>query len=126
MNRLACLAAAVAAAGALAGCGTYRAYEGATPPGGAATIRADPRFNAGLPMTVTIRRIDEREVAAQYSSVAVAPGRHRLLVDCTMAESRATTRHELEVEVDAGGRYRLVAESAPGNQRCGEVRLEPR
>lgn len=118
--------AAVVSLSLLAGCATYTDYEGARPAEGVATIQADPRINAGLPMTVTIRRLDSREIGPQYSSVAVAAGTHRLLVDCTMGPTHATTRHELNVEVEAGGRYRLVAESAPGNRTCGEVRLEPR
>jgi hypothetical protein len=76
-------------------------------------------------MTVSIRRVDEREVGAVIRGSQVAPGAHRLLVDCTMLATRRP-RHELQVEVEPGGRYRLVAESAPGNQRCGEVRLEAR
>lgn len=110
---------------ALSGCGTLSAYDGPRPED-AAVIHADPRINAGLPMTVSIRRIDEREVGVQYSRVRVAPGAHRLLVDCTMLATRATSRHELQVEVAPNGQYRLVAESAPGNQRCGEVRLQAR
>lgn len=112
----------------LAGCATYAGYDdGAAPsPGQAATIGGDPRFSAGLPLTVTIRKVDGRTVGAQYSRVSVAEGKHVLLVDCTFAATRTTTRHELEVEVEPGGRYRLVAESAPGNQRCGEVRMEAR
>ena len=110
----------------LAGCATYAGYDGARPEDGVATIHADPRLNAGLPMTVTIRRVDAREIGPQYSKVAVAAGAHRLLVDCTMGATRSTTRYELNVEVEPGGHYRLVAESAPGNRTCGDVRLEPR
>jgi hypothetical protein len=119
-------ACALANALLLGGCATYAGYEGPRPTGGVATIHADPRINAGLPMAISIRRIDGREVGLQYSKVEVAPGEHRLLVDCTMAASRTTSRHELQIDVDPGGHYRLVAESAPGNQRCGEVRLEAR
>jgi hypothetical protein len=119
---------ALAGLAALAGCTTYAAYEkdAPPPPGQAATIGGDPRFNAGLPLAVTIRQVDGRSVGARYARVAVAAGRHVLLVDCTLAATRTTTRHELEVEVEPGGDYRLVAESAPGNRRCGEVRMEPR
>jgi hypothetical protein len=120
--------AIVAGVAALAGCATYAGYDesagGET--GKPATISADPRISAGLPMTVTIRKVDDRTVGPQYSRIAVAEGTHRLLVDCTFAATRTTTRHELEVDVVAGGRYRLIAESAPGNQRCGEVRMEAR
>lgn len=116
------------AVAALAGCATYAGYDGSAgaATGKPATISADLRISAGLPMTVTIRKVDDRTVGPQYSRVAVAEGTHRLLVDCTFAATRTTTRHELEVEVEPGGSYRLVAESAPGNQRCGEVRLEAR
>jgi hypothetical protein len=117
---------ALVAFATLAGCATYAGYEGGRPAEGVATIHADPRLNAGLPMTVTIRRVDAREIGPQYSNVAVAAGSHRLLVDCTMGATRATTRYELDVEVEPGGHYRLVADSAPGNRTCGEVRLEPR
>lgn len=120
---LACTATALPA---LEGCATYAGYDGARPEEGVATIHADPRLNAGLPMTVTIRRVDAREVGPQYAKVAVAAGAHRLLVDCTMGATRSTTRYELNVEVEPGGNYRLVAESAPGNRTCGDVRLEPR
>jgi hypothetical protein len=122
-SRIAC---ALLLAASLAGCATYAGYDGGRPTGGVATIHADPRINAGLPITISIRRIDGREVGLQYSKVEVAPGEHVLLVDCTMAASRATSRHELKIDVDPGGHYRLVADSAPGNQRCGEVRLEAR
>lgn len=120
--------AILAACAAVGGCATYAGYDGASAPpaGQAATISADPRFSAGLPLTVTIRKIDGRTVGPQYSRVQVAEGRHTLLVDCTFAATRTTTRHELDVEVEPGGSYRLIAESAPGNQRCGEVRLEAR
>jgi hypothetical protein len=116
---------ALASLATLAGCGTFAGYEGERP-ADVATIHADPRFNAGLPTTVSIRRIDEREVGMRYSRVQLAPGPHRLLVDCTMQATRTTSRHELQVELAPGGSYRLVADSAPGNQRCGEVRLESR
>ena len=120
------IALALVAASALAGCATYAAYDGTRPEEGVATIHADPRINAGLPMTVTLRRVDAREIGPQYSNVAVSAGAHRLLVDCTMGPAHSTTRHELNVEVEPGGHYRLVAESAPGNRTCGDVRLEPR
>ena len=97
-RRLAASAAALvalAAGAALAGCATYAGFDGPAPAGGVATIHADPRINAGLPMAVSIRRIDGREVGPQYSKVQVAPGEHRLLVDCTMSAARTTRRHEL-------------------------------
>lgn len=124
LARRAC--AALQLALALAGCATYQAWDGPRPDAGVATIQADPRISAGLPMTVSIRQVDARTVGPQFATVAVAAGRHRLLVDCTMAEGHVTSRHELQVEVEPGGHYRLAAESAAGNRSCGEVRLEPR
>ncbi|MFO0335456.1 MAG: hypothetical protein ACK53C_10620 [Pseudomonadota bacterium] len=124
-------ATVLSAAALLAGCATYTAGEGAIEaanrvPGANATIAADPRVTAGLPLTVAIRKVGDLEVGVAYSAVSVPPGRLVLLVDCTLAATRTTTRHELTVDVEPGGRYRLVGEEAPGNRRCGAVRLVPR
>ena len=124
-------AGAALAAAWLAGCATYTVGEGAIEPaervpGANATIAADPRVTAGLPLTIAIRKVGDVEVGLAYSSVSVPPGRLVLLVDCTLAPSRTTTRHELTVEVEPGGRYRLVGVEAAGNRRCADVRLVPR
>jgi hypothetical protein len=120
------LAAALALAAPLAGCTTYAGWEGERPAGGTAVIQGNPRFNAGLPVTIAIRRVGTRDLGPQHANVEVPAGRVRLLVDCSIAGSGATARFDLDVEVEAGGRYRLVADPAPGNQRCGDVRLEAR
>ena len=110
-----------------AGCATERLYGGpARPAQEVAIVDGDPRINAGLPLAAVIREVDGRVLALATSRVALEPGRHVLLVDCIMAQTRSTTRHELKVEVEAGSRYRLAADSAPGNRRCGAVRLEAR
>jgi hypothetical protein len=53
----------------------------------------------------------------------VLPGAHTLLIDCTVTESRHTSRHHLDVEVSAGGKYRLVAQTGQANRECVEVQL---
>jgi len=110
-----------------AGCATERAYEGpARPAAELAVIEGAPSLNAGLPVAPVLRKVDDRVVGVGYSRVSVAPGSHRVLVDCIMAQAHTTTRFELDVETFAGRRYVLVADSAPGNQRCGDVRVEER
>ena len=121
------LVLATVGAALAAGCATERLYTGpARAPAEVAIVDGDPRINAGLPLTAVLREVDGRVLALATSRVALEPGRHVLLVDCIMAETRSTTRHELEVEVEAGGRYRLAADSEPGNRRCGAVRLKAR
>lgn len=111
----------------IAGCATQKAYEGPSRSArDLAVIQGSPRFNAGLPLVPSIRKVDDVVVHVGYSQVTVVPGTHRLLVDCVMSETHSTTRHELNVEVYSGRRYVLVAESGPGNRRCGSVHLEER
>jgi hypothetical protein len=119
--------AAIVALVVLGACATERVYQGPVrPPRELALIEGAPRINAGLPIAAVIRKVDERRIRFGYSRVTVAPGSHVLLIDCLMAEARTTTRFEIEVDVEEGRRYRLVADSAPGNQRCSAVRLEAR
>jgi hypothetical protein len=111
----------------LGGCATEHFYEGpALPADELAVIEGAPSVNAGLPLAPIIRKVDERVVRFGHSRVAVAPGTHRVLVDCVMAETHSTTRFELSIETYAGRRYVLVPDSAPGNQRCGAVRVDER
>jgi hypothetical protein len=112
---------------ALAGCYTLQAYDG--PPAkrdDVAIITADPRFNAGLPVVIALRKVDDKVVGVAYDKLALEPGRHELLVDCDVQASKSITRFPLSVEVEAGARYQLVAELAPGNLECGTVHLERR
>lgn len=119
--------AAVALTSCLAGCATAQLYEGPSRPAAElARIDGDPRISAGLPLAAVIRKVDARATGITAAHIAVTPGPHRLLIDCILAATHSTARFELEVEVEAGQRYRLIAEAAPGNQRCGAVRLEPR
>jgi hypothetical protein len=110
-----------------ASCATEQAYEGPSRPAAElAVIEGAPSLNAGLPLAPILRKVDDRVVGVGYSRVTVAPGTHRVLVDCVMAQTHATTRFELDIEAYAGRRYVLVAESAAGNQRCGDVRVDER
>jgi len=119
--------AAVVGLALLGACATERAYPGAVrPPSELALIAGAPSINAGLPVAAVIRKVDEHKVGFGYSRVTVAPGTHELLIDCLMASAHTTTRFVIPVDVAAGRRYRLVADSAPGNQRCSAVRLEER
>jgi hypothetical protein len=111
----------------LGACATQRGYDGAVRPGrDVAVIEGAPRVSAGLPLVAVLRKVDERVVTVGHSKVAVEPGEHRVLVDCTMAATHVTTRHELKFETYPGRRYVLVADSAPGNRACGAVRVDER
>lgn len=103
---------------------TLRAYDGAAQPKGElAVIKGDYRVRAGAPVSLILRRVDDRVLDLRYSAVAVTPGKHELLVDCLVREYQSETRHALEVDLDSGV-YRLQPEMAPGNRSCATVRLE--
>jgi hypothetical protein len=111
----------------VAGCATQRGYDGPSkPPRDLAVIVGSPPISAGLPLAAVLRKVDDRVVVLGYSKVAVEPGEHHVLVDCVMAATHATTRHELKFEVYPGRRYVLVPESAPGNAACGSVHVDER
>lgn len=111
-----------ATAGLLAACATYR-MPGA--PGQAmARVIADPVVSAGLPVRVVLRRIDTQRVDGRYSSAEVPAGRHEFLVDCSVAEADATSRHVVVAELEAGGRYRFVGIAS--SRRCESVVIESR
>lgn len=106
----------------LSGCVTTRVYDGPPLPASErAIVRADPAVSAGLPVQVRLRQVDGRDVSLQTSAVELAPGAHELLVDCRVVESGAVGRFDLEVELVAGGEYRLVATATGRN--CEAVQL---
>jgi len=106
----------------LAGCATERAYDGPPlAPDARAVVRADPVVSAGLPVQVRIREADGHEVGLGASKVELPPGKHTFIVDCRVAETGNVRRFTLEEELDAGGRYRIVANATPRN--CEEVAL---
>lgn len=122
-------ACAVTAALLLAcvGCMTQQSYEGPRLPADeVAHISGDLRLTAGAPMSVILRKVDDRVLGLSESGVDVLPGPHRLLVDCLIRETSSTSRHSIDAEVAAGRRYKLVAEFAPGLRECESVRLEVR
>ena len=107
------------------GCATEKAYEGpALPKSERAIVHADPALSAGLPVSLRLRQVDEREVPLTASSVELPPGKHVLLVDCRVSESGATERFTVAVELEPGGDYRLVATASTRN--CEAVTLQPR
>lgn len=113
---------ALFAAIALAGCATERAYVG--PPlakDERAVVRADPVVSAGLPVQIRIRQADGHDVGLTSSKVELPPGKHSFVIDCKVAESGAVRRFTLEEELDAGGRYRVVADTTARN--CEAVAL---
>jgi hypothetical protein len=108
----------------LSACESVHLYEGSRRPREElAQIAGHMRLSGSLPVTVALRRVDEEELGVRYRGAYVLPGDHDLLIDCTVTESKQTSRHHLRVDVDAGVKYRLVASTAPGNRRCDDVRL---
>lgn len=105
----------------LPGCRSLQAYDGSRPRSEIAKIIGNMRLTAGEPVSVVIRRVDDTDVGLTYNSVSVLPGPHSLLIDCTVTESKATSRHHLTVNVEAGATYRLVASTRPGNRECADV-----
>jgi hypothetical protein len=84
-------------------------------------VRADPVVSAGAPVQIRLRRVNEREVRLSASRVELPPGKHQLLVDCRVAESGSMRRFTVEEDLEAGGRYRLVADTTARN--CEAVAL---
>jgi hypothetical protein len=121
----ACIAGALALAVlSCAGCRTAQSYAGERLSSAeVARISGDVPVN-GAPLAVILRKVDRRELGFSESSAEVLPGKHSLLVDCRIRETSSTSRHSLDVEVEAGRRYRLVAEAAKGLRGCVEVRIE--
>lgn len=112
---------------ACAGCMTQQSYEGPRLPADeVAHISGDLRITAGAPMSVILRKVDDRVLGLSDSGVDVLPGPHRLLADCLIRETGSTSRHSIDAEVSAGRRYKLVADFGPGLRECESVRLEVR
>ena len=116
-------AAAIALLAALlAGCGTARLHDGPPlAPEDRAIVRADPAVSAGLPVQVRLRRVDDREVGISTNRVELPPGSHAFLVDCRVEATGSVRRFTVEASVEAGGRYRLVANANARN--CEAVAL---
>lgn len=109
---------------AATGCQSLQVYDGAHRESRElAHIAGDLRITAGAPLSIILRRVDDANLGLRYNGVDVLPGAHTLLIDCTVTESKQTTRHHLDVDVDAGVKYRLVANTGPGNRQCVDVQL---
>jgi len=108
----------------LFGCESLRGYEGARRPSSElAHIVGDMRVTAGTPLSIILRRVDSLDLGLRYNGIDVLPGAHSLLIDCTVTESKHTSRHHLDVDVYAGVKYRLVADTGPGNRECRDVQM---
>nr|WP_298727781.1 hypothetical protein [uncultured Steroidobacter sp.] len=109
----------------VSGCMSVRLYDGPKrDPDEVARITGDPVVTAGSPVTVVLRQVDGRDIGLTQTSVEVLEGTHNLLVDCRIAETKAVSRHALEVEVSGGRHYRLRAQTGPALRECTGVTLE--
>jgi hypothetical protein len=104
---------------ASAACSTQQLPAG--PVAGRAIVRADPAVSAGLPVQVRLRQVDDVAVSWRAAAAGLPAGRHRLLVDCRVMATRSTGRFALEVELEAGREYRLVARASARD--CDGVEL---
>lgn len=125
MIELARAALLIGLAATSAGCMTLQAYAGTRQPKSElAIIKGDYRIRLGTPpVSLILRRVDDRVLKLSHSAVAVEPGQHELLVDCLVKEYQTETRHALNVDVDVGV-YRLIPEMSRGNRGCATVRLD--
>jgi hypothetical protein len=107
------------------GCATAQLYDGPRRSGDeVARITGDLRINAGSPLTVVLRQVDETPLNIGQNAADILPGKHRLLVDCRIAETGSVSRHSVEVEVSGGRHYKLIAETGPGLRECTQVTLQ--
>jgi hypothetical protein len=116
---------AALAASAITGCMTAQTYEGPRQPRSeVAHIEGDLRFNAGAPLSVLLRKVDDVALNVGQNSVDVLPGTHTLLVDCRIRETGGLSRHSIEADFFAGRTYRLVAETGPGLRECTAIGIQ--
>jgi hypothetical protein len=107
----------------LQGCMTLKAYNGpGLPLSEVARVEGNYKMRAGAPVSLLLRQVDGMTVDMLYSAVDLLPGTHTLLVDCALAGASAS-RHRLNVDLVAGRRYAIVADTGPGNRECSNVRL---
>ena len=109
----------------LTGCAATPGYDGPRRPAGeVAVVSASLPITAGAPVAVQLRKVDATVVAFGVWRVELEPGPHTLLVDCITRDPERTARFTLEVEVDAGTRYRLVPVVGSPQEGCTAVTLE--
>lgn len=108
----------------LCGCLSLRAYQpqalGTSQP---ARVLGDYRLRAGALVNVFLRSVDDQPLHFWQSSADMDAGTHRLLVDCEVTATGKLSRHELNVSLENGVRYRLSAE-ATDQQGCTQVNLQ--
>jgi hypothetical protein len=107
------------------GCATAQLYDGPRRSAAeVARITGDLRINAGSPLTIVLRQVDDTPLNIGQNAADILPGKHRLLVDCRIAETESVSRHSVEVEVAGGRHYKLIAETGPGLRECTQVTLQ--
>ena len=111
--------ASVALVTVCSGCGTVQLYDGPRRSSDeVAHITGDLRFNAGSPLTVILREVDDTPLNVGQNGVDVLPGKHRLLVDCRIAETGNVSRHSIEPKSPPGDTTDWSRRPAPG---CGSA-----
>ncbi len=118
-------AALIALVVGVGGCAATPDYAG--PSRGAAevaVVSASLPITAGAPVTVQLRKADATVIPFGVWRVELLPGKHELLVDCITRNPSHTSRHSLVVEVEAGGRYRLVPVVGTPQEGCTTVTVE--
>lgn len=88
-----------------------------------AQVLGDYRLRAGAVVNVFLRSVDGQPLNFWQHSADIDAGTHRLLVDCEVTATQKLSRHELNVSLEVGLRYRLRAE-ANDQQGCTQVNLE--
>lgn len=112
-------------AGLSAGCAATPGYDGPRRAAGeVAVVSASLPVTAGAPVTVRLRKVDGEVLAFGIWRVELEPGNHVLLVDCTTRDPDRTTRHELSLETEPGGRYRLAPVVGSPQAGCTAVVVE--
>lgn len=88
-----------------------------------AHVSGDYRLRAGAAVNVFLRSVDGQALHFWQHAADIEAGQHRLLVDCSVVATDKLSRHELNVLLEAGVRYRLDAE-ANDQQGCTRVILQ--
>ncbi len=106
----------------LSACTSLRVAETAVAKDQLAQVISDYRLRAGAPVNVYLRSVDGLALQFWQNTADIEAGLHRLLVDCSVTALEKTSRHVLNVALEAGVRYRLEAE-ADDRQGCTRVSL---
>jgi hypothetical protein len=72
---------------------------------------------------VFLRSVDDQPLHFWQHAADIGAGQHRLLVDCSVVATQKLSRHELNVSLESGVRYRLNAE-ANDQQGCTRITLD--